>query len=288
MRYSKFLKTLVCPICKQKLRISKDDLICPVHGRYPIINGVPDFIKQDHNFDQHWKHFKTIEYPRKKMEGAKNFLDPILRFIGGKKALVLDIGCGDGIHANILKDYPKITYVGLDASDIVFHIRNQFSNENLYFVRADAISLPFHPASFDAAFSFGVFNYTDDPKRCFNEMSYILRDGGMAGLWLYPKRNLFLRFAFHSLRFPLLRLPESAQHVVSYFLVPLLFVVPKKSGLNPFNAKWSECAEIIAVNLFPRTVQFFDEYTITSWWKTNDYRSFEIDRENPMTIYGVK
>ena len=288
MNYSKFLKTLVCPTCKQKLRILKDNLICPIHGRYPIIDGVPDFMKQNHNFDKHWKQFKTIEYPYKKMEGAKNFLDPILKFIGRREAFVLDVGCGDGIHANIFKDYPEITYVGLDASDIVFHIRNQYLNENIYFVRADAISLPFHPISFDAAFSFGVFNYIEDPKRCFNEMSYILREGGMAGLWLYPKRNLLLRVAFHLLRFPLVHLSESAQKAVSYFLVPLLFFVPKKSGLNPFNAKWSECAEIIAVNLFPRIIQFFDEYTITSWWQANNYRSFETDKENPVTIYGVK
>jgi ubiquinone/menaquinone biosynthesis C-methylase UbiE len=157
----------------------------------------------------------------------------------------------------------------------------------LYFVRADALSLPFPDRLFDITFSFGVFSYTTNPERCFNEMSRVLKPSGMAGLWLYPKKSKIKGSIFNILHNSLLRIPNNFHPFFCYLLSPLLFIIPTKSGIHMLNAKWSECAEIIAVNLLPQNVIFFTEDTVMDWFK-KEYHSFEIDIKNPITVYGFK
>lgn len=39
------LEILVCPICKQKIELKDEELVCANCGRrYPIINGIPNLI----------------------------------------------------------------------------------------------------------------------------------------------------------------------------------------------------------------------------------------------------
>jgi SAM-dependent methyltransferase len=287
VNYEDFLKLLVCPLCRDPLTEHGGVLSCGKHGEFPIKYGVPDFVKRPDSFDRHWREFRAPHYPRQKVKAATEFLQPIFERIPRARSMILDIGCGDGVHAAVLTRYPKITYIGLDQSDIVFHLRRHFTQDNLHFVRSDALALPFFDKAFEGVFSFGVFGYTPNPEACFEEMSRVLRQGGIAGLWLYQRKGGLRQLVFDLLHNLLVRMRPELQCLFCYLLTPLLFSIPTRSGIHPLNARLRQCAEIIAVNLLPPDVTFFDEPTILSWFR-NAYRSFELDRRNPITVYGMK
>jgi SAM-dependent methyltransferase len=95
---------------------------------------------------------------------------------------VLDIGCGGGTTALELARSvaPDGRVVGVDVSAAVLACaeRAAAGQARLQFIRADAQTFPFEPATFDAAFSrFGVMFFTD-PVAAFTNMRRSLRPAG--------------------------------------------------------------------------------------------------------------
>jgi SAM-dependent methyltransferase len=95
---------------------------------------------------------------------------------------VLDIGCGGGTTALELARSvaPDGSVVGVDVSAAVLACaeRAAAGQARLQFIRADAQTFPFEPATFDAAFSrFGVMFFTD-PVAAFTNMRRSLRPAG--------------------------------------------------------------------------------------------------------------
>jgi ubiquinone/menaquinone biosynthesis C-methylase UbiE len=109
----------------------------------------------------------------------------------GKK--VLDVGCGQGTLLNYLPRFGA-TMFGLDMSPVslrraaVGATALGYSN-NVHLSVADAESLPFPNAYFDAVISFGVLHHTPDTRAGVNELWRVLKPGGLALVMLYRADN---------------------------------------------------------------------------------------------------
>ncbi len=100
-------------------------------------------------------------------------------------ARVLDVACGPGNVARALAAHVGDTgrVVGLDASPTMLAKASSESARYVYrdrlrFVRADAVELPFRPASFDAVSCFAALYLFDRPFDALAAMAGTLRPGG--------------------------------------------------------------------------------------------------------------
>jgi ArsR family transcriptional regulator len=96
---------------------------------------------------------------------------------------VLDVGCGDGMVAQMLSPRSK-SYVGLDRSDKVLaaatkRLRGQ---EHVSFVPGDMHALPFADDRFDAVLLFHVLTYAERPENAVREAVRVLRAKGRIAL----------------------------------------------------------------------------------------------------------
>lgn len=100
----------------------------------------------------------------------------------GGGARVLELAAGTGISTRRLRDVmpPTATLVATDLNDPMLDVaRAKFSaDEDVEFQTADATSLPFGDAEFDAvACQFGVMFFPDKPA-AFGEVMRVLKPGG--------------------------------------------------------------------------------------------------------------
>jgi ubiquinone/menaquinone biosynthesis C-methylase UbiE len=95
----------------------------------------------------------------------------------------LDVGCGTGaLSETILREAAPGEVVGCDPSDgFVGYAAEQIKDERAGFRVADAQSLPFEAARFDAVVSGLVLNFVPDPGRGLAEMVRVVRPGGVGG-----------------------------------------------------------------------------------------------------------
>jgi ubiquinone/menaquinone biosynthesis C-methylase UbiE len=134
---------------------------------------------------------------------------------------VLEIGVGMGA------DLVRFARAGADVSGVdlteraVSIARERLARAGLTGdVRlADAESLPFHDASFDIVWSWGVLHHTPDTAEAIAEACRVLRPGGRLRVMLYHRRSWFAlaawaRFGFLRGR-PSLSLREAVAHVES-------------------------------------------------------------------------
>jgi SAM-dependent methyltransferase len=110
----------------------------------------------------------------------------------------LDVGCGTGALAEtILRDASPGEVVGCDPSEgFVAHARERIVDERASFQIADARSLPFRDADFDAVVSGLVLNFVPDPPRGLAEMARVARPGGVVAvyLWDYAGQMQLMRY----------------------------------------------------------------------------------------------
>jgi hypothetical protein len=64
--------------------------------------------------------------------------------------------------------------------------------------------------------------------------------------------------------------------------------LPTQSKLNLKNATWSQCLEIVLVNIAPKQLYFPETAEIEEWFRINNITILEIDHDNPITIWGRK
>ncbi|VAW84515.1 hypothetical protein MNBD_GAMMA18-797 [hydrothermal vent metagenome] len=106
-----------------------------------------------------------------------------------KDATIIDIGCGSGRNAFVLKELGAKKVIGVDISKTGIALakarQKELSiSEGLEFFEASAMDLPFDDNSFDLAFSMGVFHHTPSWQQCFSEMYRVIKPQG-TGLLMY-------------------------------------------------------------------------------------------------------
>ncbi len=94
--------------------------------------------------------------------------------------VVLEIGCGNGIGARLIKKYfspLKIYAIDLDQRMIDIAKRNN-TDDSIIFELGDATKLRFKDGQFDAVFDFGVIHHIPNWEDCIKEFKRVLKIGG--------------------------------------------------------------------------------------------------------------
>ena len=96
---------------------------------------------------------------------------------------VLDAGCGTGDDVRALATLVGASgrVYGVDASSVMIaEARKRGTPANVEFVRAEAGTLPFASASFDAVRAERLFQHLSEPSQAAVELRRVIRDGGRA------------------------------------------------------------------------------------------------------------
>ena len=88
------------------------------------------------------------------------------------RADVLDVGCGNGFIAHHLQSMLGTTVVGLDVG--------ASTAARINYLPYDGRHFPVRDQSFDAVLLCYVLHHAQDPRLVLNEVSRVLRDGGLA------------------------------------------------------------------------------------------------------------
>ena len=124
--------------------------------------GITPSIAQDiqYTFGEEWKIFNKI-LPKHHDE-FKLYFDLIdLPALESKR--VCDLGCGIGRWSYFLKDIAK-EIVLIDFSESIFEARKNLSeSDNMIFIMADVLDLPFQDDTFDFMFCLGVLHHIPSP-----------------------------------------------------------------------------------------------------------------------------
>ncbi len=212
MKYE-YLDFLCCPVCRSDLsldgeitngnRIKVGRLICDNCSKeYAIKNYVPRFVQTQayaNSFGAQWNAFAKVQLD------DQHTVESSLRFeseIGWSEGQlsdksIIEIGSGAGRFVDVVsKRNPKLV-VGIDVTSAVDAAQNNLMDrENVFFIQADAFSLPIKNNHFDFVYSIGVLHHTPNPQLAFETMVDTVHNNGDVGLSLYeislysrPNRN---------------------------------------------------------------------------------------------------
>lgn len=252
-------------------------------------------MSRSYNFDNHWKRFGHYNVPHSKKTEAAAFLKPLFsvtdRFNGIPE--ILDVGCGDGIHAVALAEKIKtpVHFTGVDISREALLMAQQRTgnhpaSQQFRFDEGTVLSLPYKDNSFDVVFSYGVLSYTGNIQQGIREMVRVCKTGGMIGLWVFPDMKGPLKILFNATR-TLCKIPVISHLVINGIVVALPFL-PLRSGVNLGNATWKQCAEVVAVNILPDVLEMTKLDDMLKLFERYKVKIVTIDDERPITVWGQK
>lgn len=261
----KILHILRCPATGSRLSIDVDALVSEGDQRirYPIINGIIDFVGSRSDYDQHWNEFSELPTSSTKLAQAKDFIDWINCSAGDLKDvdIILDVGCGDGNH---LPFFPvNSTVIALDYSDSVYVVKKRYSNmENLIVLRADAMHLPVADKSVGLIVSYSCFNHLPEPKLGMLEVMRVLKEDAYAAIWGYGTNSSFIFYGFRAAKLVAKVFRRvGMESILIYALIPLLRWLPSATRIRPGRNSMKECKEIISTNLAPEYVHILFKWT---------------------------
>lgn len=115
--------------------------------------------------------------------------DALIDFAALKEKDVLEIGCGNGSHAQLLSQHAG-SYVGIDlTSYAVTSTTRRLRSLNLdgSVRQMDAEQMDFPDRSFDFIWSWGVIHHSANTRQIIEEMHRVLRPGGEARVMIYHR-----------------------------------------------------------------------------------------------------
>lgn len=92
-------------------------------------------------------------------------------------ARILDVGCGDGFHLKLLKDFGHKSWhlEGIDMSDRAVEVGQ---HNGLIIHRGIVQNVDLPPASYDLAFMIATIEHVDHPKEVLESVRQLLKPGG--------------------------------------------------------------------------------------------------------------
>lgn len=106
-----------------------------------------------------------------------------------KNKKVLEIGVGNGSHAQILAEH-SLNYDGIDITDFAVNMTKKRLNNlklrgNIF--KMDAENLDFEDSSFDYIWSWGVIHHSSNTKNIISEINRVLKPKGKAFIMVYNR-----------------------------------------------------------------------------------------------------
>lgn len=110
-------------------------------------------------------------------------LDQLLSHIDLSKTqrILLEIGCGIGLLSSHLSDKYQINVTGTDVDPEQIELAKEYNkeNENLRFLEADAVKLPFNDNHFGMVVSYNVLHHTGLWNEALQEIRRVLQLQGI-------------------------------------------------------------------------------------------------------------
>lgn len=158
-----------------------------------------NFLNQNYDtqslFGKLWEERKI----EKKLNSSKVLLELLkrskidIKILKGKK--VLDMGCGSGRFTNAFAKLGCKSVTGVDLGDHGLKVGRQFAKmnkiNNVRFIKASVLKLPFKDNSFDFVFCKGVLHHTGNLYKGLFELKRVLRENSYAFLYLYGANGIF-------------------------------------------------------------------------------------------------
>ncbi len=261
---------LVLHIFKQSAENIIDGLyINPTnHNSYPIIHGVPVFIRYavpkefsikysneftmiiakypalnfQHLIAETWSF--SLEWESHDQDQLnttwgwtleKRFSDFIIeceiRDLNFENKILLDAGCGNG---QLTEYFSKqgLRSIGIDYSDSVFQAESNRNCPTVCFIKGDLQHLPFKDDFFDIVVSNGVLHHTPHTETTFYEVAHKVKQSGTLYIWLYSRKGSLLwalkRRIFDFLRIIVCRLSPNIQKLCVEVISQAIYIFNKK------------------------------------------------------------
>lgn len=246
-------------------------------------------IRQD--FSRHWEHNLLPEIATTKRMVAQRFLEPVIgALVTSNGLLLLDAGCGDGVHAKVLRKInADFKYLGIDISDVaVKSSQARVADPRFRFQVNDLESLDLPDNSFDIVFSYGVIAYLENPMRGINEISRVVRPGGLIGIWVYPQKTGFMGMAFNAVRWVCRHGGSVITNFMANIIVPFLPLLPTASQVHLGNATWAQCKEVVLVNIAPTNLYFPTHQQLIGWIESTGLKVLFEQTDIPYAVWAIK
>jgi len=123
-------------------------------------------------------------FARNMRDKGWNNIDSFLK-AGITKGHVLEIGPGPGyVGLEWLKQSPDSNLTGCEISRDMIHLAEKNAKEygfeaRTYYIEGNCMQMPFQNEVFDAVFSNGSLHEWENPVEVFNEISRVLKPGGL-------------------------------------------------------------------------------------------------------------
>jgi ubiquinone/menaquinone biosynthesis C-methylase UbiE/uncharacterized protein YbaR (Trm112 family) len=244
----------VCPTCRGDLTLENGSrLVCGSCAvAYPIVNGIPDFIRENLAASPHLilRRVKVFDWVARIYEikhayplcakiyaGWQVSYPRVLRLITDMAAevsgLILDVACGPGTLGRRLAGPSREIY-GVDVSWGMLRqgatLASREGYQTVHFARALAEALPFPDGCFDAGLSGVALHLLADPLHGLKEIWRTLKPGAplAATTIIAGETGLFKFRAF--------RQHIRTAHGMHVFTVPELSRLTAQAGFEDFQA----------------------------------------------------
>jgi len=211
--------------------IVKGILGAPSGNSYPIIDGIPRFVKvEDYtaSFGIQWSRFARTQldsvagsnYSRSRFEAEVGWDE---KWAKGK--WILDAGCGAGRFAEIAAEL-GCKLVAVDMSRAIDAARLNLSRfQNIHFVQADIYNLPFRPGTFDGMYCIGVLQHTPNPFAALRHLLSMVAPGGHFAITIYAKRPWTKLYSKYWVRRMVCDLPDEKLLKIIEKIMPSAFPI---------------------------------------------------------------
>jgi len=116
--------------------------------------------------------------------------DPLIDFESLAQKDVLEIGVGNGSHAQLLAQHAK-SYTGIDITSYAVKSTTErmkcFGLNEARIMEMDAEQMEFDDDSFDFIWTWGVIDHSANTEGVLKEMARVLRPGGRATVMVYDR-----------------------------------------------------------------------------------------------------